>query len=261
MPSGWKSAWANWRLAGLELDGHGGSEDGQAFVQANYVLFVQPEQGAVHQPVRSIDSAAEQEVFVQSGVESAQGGLGQQVGASGAGGQGAEQVFEQSVGRGAAQLCDGGYVLPLPLQGDLDGLPVAAAQGQAAPAGSFVPAVGGDAVDQSVDQEGQGLVVALAFELLGDGSEVQKIAVSPGLVGSFLLHQVNERCFQLCGLAESAEGGISNSRVYEGGQGGVVAGNTESLQVVQGLLHLLGVHPGGDHQLVGGYAFVGVRLD
>ena len=127
----------------------------------------------MRQSVRPGDSVPQRQVFVDRPDQVAQGGLGQQVGASGPFGEGVEQVFEQSVGGGATQLCDGGNVVPFPLQGDLDALPVPAAQGEAAPAGSFVPAVGGDAVDQPVDQQRQGVTVALGFEFLGHGSQVQ----------------------------------------------------------------------------------------
>ena len=35
------------RVSGRKLDGHGWAEDGQAFVQLDDFLFVQPEQGVV----------------------------------------------------------------------------------------------------------------------------------------------------------------------------------------------------------------------
>ena len=49
--------------------------------------------------------------------------------------------------------------------------------------------------------------------------------------------------------------------VDEGGEGGVVGGDAQAFEVVQGIPHPLGCETGRHHQLVGGDAFIGVRLE
>src|SRR5690606_6905394 len=60
---------------------------------------------------------------------------------------------------------------------------------------------------------------------------------------------------------QAVRGGMLDSIVHEGGERCVVPGDAGVGQVEERLAHLIGVKAGVANQLVGAYAFVGVRGD
>ena len=78
----------------FQLQGHRRAEDGQPLVQAQDVLFVQPEQGAVDELVDVSIFGGEQGIAGNAGGQFAQRGFSQQVDAAGAAGQAGQPVGE-----------------------------------------------------------------------------------------------------------------------------------------------------------------------
>ena len=215
-----------------EQDGHGGTEDRQALVQADHLLLVQPQQSPVHQTVGMPDLAVQHQVRFHRRQQLAHGGLGQQVRAPDALRQGGQQVVQQQPRGRAAQFGGLGQWSPVPLQRHLHGLPVPAPQSQAAPAATLAAPVGGDAPHHSPHQLRQRVGMALVLELLGRVSQVQRKHLAPGLVRGFFAHQVDQALFQRLRLPVAPAGRALNPSVDEGGDRRVVAGQPQPLQVV-----------------------------
>ena len=130
-----------------QSDGHGGTEDRQAAVQADDLHVVQPQQGVVQEFRRVPDPAVEEHVALQGFEEPAHRGLGEQIGAAALRRQLAEQVVEKEPGGAAAELSRFLQVTPASLQGNPDGFGVPRSQAQTALAAAFAAAVLGDALE------------------------------------------------------------------------------------------------------------------
>ena len=105
------------------------------------------------------------------------------------------------------------------------------------------------------------MAVTSVLEPLRGDAQVQRRRVVDAHVGRHLPHEVQE-CLLHCGrLGESLPRGMPHADVDEGGQHGVVAGDSELLQVMECAPHLLGAEAGHRHQHVGRDALVGVGVD
>ena len=102
--------------------------------------------------------------------------------------------------------------------------------------------------------------MTLILELLGGLTEVQRGRFTLCHIGGLLPHQVDQALLQRRSLLEASPRTTRHSRMNEGGERGVVAGNAHCLQVVERFPHLFGSETRYGHQLIGGYALVRIRL-
>ena len=170
-------------------------------------------------------------------------------------------MFQDASGGSPAHLRHLLQLSPLPQQGHVHHLLVPSSHGQASTAAPFAPAVGGDAAEDPPQPFRQRIVKAFVLQLLRGPPKVQRMGCSYFRVRGGLLHQSDQSLLQVGRFLEASAGRPLNPGVDEGGQGGVVAGDAPSLQVVERSPHSFGVQSRRGHQLVGGDALVGISVD
>ena len=250
-----------------QVDGHGGPEHRQPLVEADDLLLVQPQQGAVQEPLGILDPGLQLQVGTECVQQLAECGLGQQIRAPAAGRQAVEQMIQQAPRGTAAALRGLRKRLPITLEGHPYRLRVPPVQPQAALAALLAAAVPGDAAERApyaLRQDADGIVAGLlegVLEALGGDAQMEGRGVALAHVRGRFLQSGDQGAFQRRRLLEALARGTHHPGVYERSEHGVVAGDAQPLQVVHGAAHAFRAQSGDHHQLVGGDAFVRVRVD
>ena len=184
----------------FQVQGHRRAENGQPLVQAQDVLFVQPEQGAVDEFVDVPGFGGEQGVAGDAGGQFAQRRFSQQIDAARAAGQAGQPVGKQQAGGGAASF--GGLVQrrPTAVEGYEHGFRVAAPlERDAAAPVRAVAAIAGQALEDQAKALRQRLAVAFILEPLGEQAQVERVAVAGNRIGRRFTQLGDQRGFQRAG--------------------------------------------------------------
>ena len=245
----------------FQLDGHRGTEHGETLVQADNFLFVQPEQRAVKELVGLPHPTLQHQVVFECDQQSAEGGLRKQVRPPAAGRQAGEQVLQKTMRPFPPQRSGLLQRAPGAQQLHAHRLGVGLAHPQAAAAAALAAAVDRDAAQDAPEPFGQRIGLPGVPQGLRGDPQMQRGPVSLLQIRRRGTQMRDEGGFQTVGLLQPLPGAALDPRMDECGQSGVVAGNAEPLQVVQGGSHAFRAQAGDAHQLVGGDALVRVGVD
>ena len=130
-----------------------------------------------------------------------------------------------------------------------------------AAAAADAAAVSGDALQRAGHMLGPGIGESGVFETLRRDPQVQGSLLALVHVGGEFAHHLDELLLHVCRCLESTVGGAAHAYMHERGHHGVVAGETEPLEVIERGRDAGGGQARDLHERVGGYALVGVRVD
>ena len=128
---------------------------------------------------------------------------------------------------------------PLALQRHVDGFSITPPHSEASPAATLSAPVGGDAVDYASHTLRQGVSMTVVLEPLGSETEMQRVGITRTHIGGHLLQKVDQCPLQRCRLLEAVLRSSRHPCVYKGGQHRIIAGDAQSLQIVEGASHAL----------------------
>ena len=240
---------------GIEVHGDRRTEDREAAAEGHDLLLMQPEKRAVHQARHVPDVSAQQGVAIQRVEHGAQGGLDLDVLAARASGDLPGEMCQQHLRPLPAQIGGALNRGPGPLEAHEDGVPADLPQAEVAPSAILIAAILRHAAQKVLHQIGAHLCVAAVTQCLGGFGQVERLRLSLGLRHR-LLHQGDQLGFHPRRLIQSSGGGILDAKMHEHGDGGVVAGNAQRLEIRQSLCDAPADQPAGPGEIVGGDTLV-----
>ncbi|EXI70724.1 MAG: hypothetical protein AW07_03854 [Candidatus Accumulibacter sp. SK-11] len=246
---------------GVEPDGHCRPEHRQPLVEADHLLFVQPEQRPVEQARAIPDLRLEQQIALDRGQQPAERRLREHIGATRCRRQTGQQMVEEVCGGGATQFGRPRQRRPVALQDDRHRLGVQPPQRQAADTTLVAAAVGGQTAQQLPQPCRQRLPVTVVLQTLAQSPQMQQRRLAAHQVGRLFAQQIDQCLLEPGRTGQALRRRVVHSNLQVGGQRCVVAGDTQPLEVVQGRAQLLRAEPADRHQLVGRQALVRRRAD
>ena len=151
--------------------------------------------------------------------------------------------------------------LPVTVQRHPDGLRIEPAQPQAAFAAVLVAPISGNPAQQAPDVFREGIRIACILQVLRRDPQVEWGCLARLHVWGRLPQGADQGALQNGRRFQAFPRRARPSDVNEGRQRGVVAGDTQPLQLVQGGAHPLGGQAGQGHQFIGGDPLIRVRRE
>ena len=247
--------------SGLQLHGDRRPEHGQALAEGQDLLLVQPEQGPVEQPRDVFDMRRDLEIAGERRGQGAQRRLDLDVVPARRVARASREELEQTGRPGAPDLGGAGQGVPRTLQHDREMLAVGLADREAAEALAVVAAVAREAPDQALDDVGPDGGVPGVAQLLRGELEIEERALPRLEVGRELAQPADQLPFQIAGGGEPLPRAVRHAQMQEHGDGGVVRGDAQSLEIRHRLAQPPAGQPAGPAQIVRADPLVGIRLD
>ena len=144
-----------------------------------------------------------------------------------------KEVIQQSGGCGPAALRHACQRAPTAFEGDHHSLRGVFAHRDAAAGAACAAAVSGDALQSPGHMLRPGVGEPGVFEALRGDAQVQRSLLAFVHVGGEFAHHLDEPLLHVRGFGEAAARGSAHADVHERGHHGVVAGQTELLEVVE----------------------------
>ena len=218
----------------FQVQGHGRAENRQAFVQAQYLLLMQPEQGTFDQFAHVRGFNRQQGIAGDAVGELPECAFSQQVDTACPLGQAGQPVFEQVPGGSAAAFGDLFEHAPMAIEFDVHGFRVAGAlEIKAAASVGAIAAITRETGNDLAQALRQGLRVALILELLGEQAQVERITLAGHGIGRAFAQAGNDGAFEFAGLFKALFRGLLDTHMDEGGHPRIVAGNAQIVEQVQ----------------------------
>ena len=123
------------------------------------------------------------------------------------------------------------------------------------------PTIVGQPLNDLTQTLRQGVAMTLVLQGLGKQAQVERVTVPGDRIRRAFAQQGNECLFQTAGVLEAFFRGAFDPHMHEGGHGGVVAGNAQLVEQVEGLAQGGRSEARLDHQLIGGDALIGRSAD